>query len=204
MFATDRDLLVLEPGLFGEVAWFGQRLVSGQGGVAGAALAMTSQDVGFDSAGVGAGNVVLVARTPYEVVSRVSGSVLEISRLRESAGGATIPPASVGTAKVEVFTFAPQIGLAHARTLGRLGVDGASSVVNASDFVTYESLAALHLVFAGASVGSGPRSVAGQRAEWYRERAEAEWRRLVAEVDEDGDGEPDRVRRLGVGRMVRE
>jgi hypothetical protein len=59
-FAVDRDLLVLEPGLFREVSWVGQRLVSGTGDASGTALTMTSQDVLFDAASVGDGHVVLV------------------------------------------------------------------------------------------------------------------------------------------------
>lgn len=203
MFATDRDLLVLEPGLFGEVHWVGQRLVSGTGGIAGSALAMTSQDNAFDAAGVNTGNVVLAGSTAYEVVSRTSGLILEISRLRASTGDAVIPPTTVATIKVEVYTFAPQIALAHARLLAMLGVEDDAAVTNGPAFAVYEALAALHLIYAGASAHSGPRSVEGERAEWYRARAEAERRRVAAEIDADGDGVAESVRRPGVGRFVR-
>ncbi|MEM7755177.1 MAG: hypothetical protein AAF297_06035 [Planctomycetota bacterium] len=203
MFATDRDLLVFEPGLFGEVAWVGQRLVNGTGEITGSALVMTSQDNGFDSTGVGAGSVVLAGGTSYEVVSRTSGTALAISRLRSSVTAAVLPPAALAAGKVQVFTFAPQIGMAHARALALLGVTDAAAIVNGSELSAYEALSALHLIFAGASAHSGPRSPAGQRAEWYRVRAEAERQRVVAEVDTDGDGVAESVRRPGVGRFVR-
>ncbi|MFG0260543.1 MAG: hypothetical protein ACF8LK_09355 [Phycisphaerales bacterium JB041] len=48
MFATDRDLLVLEPSLVRDIGWVGQRLARGSGDIAGTTLTMTVQDVGFD------------------------------------------------------------------------------------------------------------------------------------------------------------
>jgi len=129
--------------------------------------------------------------------------VVEVSRLRASTGDAAIPPSSAVSASVEVHTFAPQVGLAHARLLAMLGVESAEEVVNGSDFAGFEALAALHLIYAGASAHGGPRSSEGQRAEWYRARAESERRRLVAELDSDGDGVAESVRRPGVGRFVR-
>src|SRR3954470_14123560 len=70
MFASDRDLLAMEPNLFRDVGWVGQRLVSGTGGVAGTTLTLTAQDVDFEDGGVGAGCVVLVDGAPYEVLAR--------------------------------------------------------------------------------------------------------------------------------------
>ncbi len=48
MFALDRDLLALEPNLFRDAAWAGQRVVSGVGDVAGETLTLLTQDVDFE------------------------------------------------------------------------------------------------------------------------------------------------------------
>ena len=70
MFATDRDLLALEPNLFRDVGWVSQRLVVGTGSISGTTLTMSAQDVAFDGAGVGAGSVVVVDSAAYEVRAR--------------------------------------------------------------------------------------------------------------------------------------
>ncbi len=203
MFAKDRDLLVLEPGLFGEVNWVGQRLVAGTGTVSGTTLTLTQADAGLDDAGVGAGHVVLIGGTGYEVLARLSATEMTVSRLRADEGDAPIAPAPVTGATVSVFTFAPQIGEVHRRTLRMLGVESAAEIVNGAALSMLEALGALHLVYAGASAHAGPSSPAGQRADWYRQRYEAERRRVVAEVDVNGDGAAEVARRPGVGRWVR-
>jgi len=85
MFATDRDLLVLEPGLVGQVGWVGQRLVSGTGDVSGTALALSSSDQGLVTQGVGAGHVVAIGGVGYEVVSVSAEDAAVVSRVRASA-----------------------------------------------------------------------------------------------------------------------
>ena len=52
MFAQDRDLLALDPNLFRDVAWSGQRLVSGVGNISGTTLTLTSQDVTLEAAAI--------------------------------------------------------------------------------------------------------------------------------------------------------
>ncbi|MEO1511947.1 MAG: hypothetical protein AAFU70_07745, partial [Planctomycetota bacterium] len=97
MFASDRDLLVLEPSLFTRVAWVGQRLVRGTGAVTGTTLAATEQDVGFEDAGVTPGMVVLAGGVPMEVIAVTAQSTLEVARRsrsrtpRPSAGAAAAP-----------------------------------------------------------------------------------------------------------------
>jgi len=211
MFAQDRDLLALEPELFRDVVWVGQRPVRGSGAVSGSTLTMTTQDVGFDDAGVDAGRVVRVGGTSLEVIERLSASALTVSRLRASSDAPVITPTPVATPTiVEAVTFGPQLAIAHGQVLALLGLDsaeagapGAGSVLNTGSLRLLTSLAAVHLVLAAASAPVGPESPVGQRAELYRQRFEIERRRVVAEIDLDGDGVAEVARRPSVQRLLR-
>lgn len=213
MFAKDRDLLVIEPGLLGTVAWVGQRLVSGVGSVTGTTLTMGSQDNGFVSQGIGAGSVVLIGGAGFEIVSVSSDTEATVSRLRDSADGPAIALADVSGAEVSVYTFAPQIADTHRRVVQMLGLEvegeaagdelDASAVVNPASLVRLEALGALHLIYAGASAGQGADSDAGVRAGLYRERFAAERGAVIAKIDTDGDGVADTARRPGLMRLVR-
>lgn len=213
-WATDRDLLAFEPAVFGRVAWLGQRLVSGTGSLAAAELVMSAQDVAFDAAGVGAGHVAIVDGAAHEVVARVDGQRLTLSRLRGSVDDDPITPADETDAAVVVSTFAPQIADVHRRVVAMLGLTGSSigeegggptesSVTNGGELVRLEALGALHLVFAGAAATTRGESVEWQKSEWYRGRFDEERRRAVARLDTDGDGVADAVRRPSVLRLVR-
>ncbi len=213
MFATDRDLLVLEPGLLGSVAWVGQRLVSGTGSVTGTALTLSSQDNGLVSQGVGAGSIVSIGGVGCEVDSVNGESSATVSRLRASAGD---PPLAVGDLSgvpVAVWTFSPQLMDAHRRVVRMLGLEvegearedelDARAVVNPRALSRLEALGALHVIYAGASAGQGADAPAAARGAMYRERFAAERGRVVAKIDTDGDGIADAARRPGVSRLVR-
>ncbi len=212
MFANDRDLLSLEPGIFRDVLWLGQRLVRGVGSVSGTTLTMTTQDQGFDDAGVGAGNVVVVDGVALEVVSRESASELTVSRLRDSIVGAPVGAGSISEKVVEVSTFGPQISIVHAQVLRMLGLratgeggDGAGEgdVTNPSQLALVEALGAVHLVYAGAAAAGGSAGDLAHKAALYRERFGGERQRAAAMIDLDGDGEADATRRMNVIQFVR-
>jgi hypothetical protein len=212
-FAVDRDLLVLEPGLFREVMWVGQRLVSGTGNASGTALTMTSQDVLFDAADVSSGNVVLVGGAAYEVLDRVSGTVLTISRLRGVPDDAAIPVTGETGASVTIATFAPQIETVHRQVLRMVGIEpditpedgqaNESSILNRTAFARLEALGALHLVYSAASASIGSDSPLGQKSTIYRERFATDRQRTVGVLDLNGDGKPDATRRLNVIQFLR-
>ncbi|USN99750.1 MAG: hypothetical protein H6810_03565 [Phycisphaeraceae bacterium] len=213
MFATDRDLLVLEPGLLGEVAWVGQRLVSGTGDVSGTSLTFDSQDNGLATQGVGAGSIVLISGNGYEITAVSAEDAATVSRLRASAEDGAIGVTTMSNVSIEVYTFAPQIADVHRRVLRMLGLEPAgeaaedeldeSAVVNVADLVRLEALGALHLIYAGASAGQGSDAPASLRAELYRTRFSAERGAVIAKLDTDGDGVADVARRPGLGRLVR-
>lgn len=215
MFATDRDLLMLEPNLFRDVQWVGQRLVSGTGSISGTTLTLASQDVGLDAAGVAAGHIVVVDGAPYEVLARLSASTATISRLRDDPDGAALTPSPVTGKPVQVVTFRPQIAIVHWQVLRMLGIEpeaapqgqpGEESITNPAALRTLEALGALHLVYAAAAgpgAGDARTSYEWGRMQIYRERFAAERQCAAARIDLDGDGLPDATRRLNVVQYVR-
>lgn len=198
--------------MFRDVLWLGQRLVRGVGSVSGTTLTMTSQDEGFDDAGVGAGHVVVVDGVALEVVSRESATELEVSRMRDAPGGAAIGAGSISEKEVTVSTFSPQISIVHSQVLRMLGLrasgeagDGPSEedVVNGAGVGLAEALGAVHLVYAAAAAAGGSAGDLAHRAALYRERFGAERQRAAALIDTDGDGEADATRRMNVIQFVR-
>lgn len=213
MFASDRSLLVLEPMLFRDVVWVGQRLVSGTGDVAGTTLTLTSQDVTLEAAGVDAGYVVLVGGTPYEIIERLTASTATISRIRASTADGSLPPTPATSQAVVVMTFRPQIAMIHHQVLRMLGIEpgasplvglpGESSITNPGALERIEALGAIHLILAAAAALSPPESGLWARAEMYRQRFASERQRAIARLDLDGDGVADATRRLNVMHVIR-
>lgn len=211
MFATDRDLLVLEPNLFRDVGWLGQRLVQGTGSVSGTTLTVAGVDLA--ALGVTAGHVVVVDGASLEVIARLSATTLTVSRVRAEADSAVVPPAAGTGLAVVITTFRPQIALVHRQVLRMLGVaavgeDAAgeiseAQIVNAEDLRLVEAAGALHIVLASAAALAGPQSALGQRAEAFKRMFAAERGRVSARIDVDGDGVADAQRYLNAMQLFR-
>lgn len=212
MFAKDRDLLVVEPNLFRDVGWLSQRVLRGTGAISGTTLSISAADGGFDTAGVGAGSVVVVDGVSCEVIERLSATQATISRPRVGALDPVLPPAAVTGKDTVVFTFAPQIAAVHGEILARLGIRGGdeigdgpaeSAITNPAALVRLEVLGALAMVWGAASALTGRESPAAERAEWYRQRFERERQSVRVRLDLDGDGAADAARHAASARLVR-
>lgn len=193
MFAKDRDLLVIEPGLFREVKWNGQRLLSGTGDLSGSLLTLTSGS--FIEGGITQGHVVLIDSIPMEVVSVQSATTATVSIMRGDPDSTFIPGKWVTGADVEIFTFEPQIRIVHRQILAMIGIDaddesglGSDAVTNPAAMVVLEALGALHLIYA--SAGAPGRGGEGylDRSRIYQQRFSMERGSVVALIDLDGDG----------------
>ncbi len=219
MFAQDRDLLALEPNLFRDVGWTGQRLVTGVGSISGTTLTLTSQDVTLAAAGVTTGHVVLVDGTPYEVIERLSATTATISRIRPGPDEPEIPPSPAAAKPVAIHTFAPQIAAVHRQILQMLGIDAAavdmgqpkeSDITNPDAFRAPEAMGALYHAYCIAA-GPGTADLAGSLASTWLNRARM-WRDQYAQalaasaarLDLDGDGKADATRRPGVMQLIRD
>jgi hypothetical protein len=204
-FAKDRDLLALEPRVFGDVAWTAQKRAAGSDGVA-TGLSLSSASADFVSAGVDAGHVVVVDGVALEVTARVSATELNVSLLRDSALDAALAPTfGAGAKGYSVFTFGPQIGVVHGQVMRALGLEVGEEarIVNGNALVLVEALGALHLVYSAAAALTADGGGLAMKAAMYRERVALERSRVAAHVDTDGDGEADVVRRLNTIRFVR-
>lgn len=199
MFAKDRDLYVLEPGLHKDVAWYSQRLLNGVGSLVGTQLTLTSGS--FVDSGIAAGHVVLFDDVPMEVVSVESAALATVSLMRSDTGSVAIGGTSASNRKVKVFGYGPQLGIVHRQVLAMIGVDAEvdgldeSVVTNPGALVRLESLGALYLIYAGAGVSGKAGEKFELRAKMYKERFANERERVVAMIDIDGDGIADTSRR---------
>lgn len=211
-FAEDRDLAVVEPGLFQRVQWLGQRLSTGTGTAALGGLNATDAQPDFVLGEVRAGHVVVIGGSTLEVIDREDGTTLFVSQLRANRSAAAQRVGPSVTGPFSVWTFEPQLDVVHGQVLRMLGLrrvgaegEGPSEadVRNVDDLRPLECFGALHLIFAAASAGLGATSEEHERSERYRRLFEKERQRVHAEIDTDGDGVADVVRRPNVVRMVR-
>lgn len=218
MFATDRDLLIIEPNLFRDAGIAGQRLLKGTCDISGTTLMLTAQDVDLAAAGITAGHIALVDGTPYEVLARLTSTTAMISRPRASTLDPAQPPSPATGKPVEIWTFAPQIAGIHRTLLRMLGIEPEdppavglvteASITNPASLVDVEALGSICMVYNAAALAamSGPDGWASPiwaRAQIFRERFGAARQLSAARIDTDGDGLPDATRRLNTLILAR-
>ena len=213
MFATDKDLLLLEPNLFRDVAWTGQRLIAGTVQIASGTLKFQSSDISLTAAGVAPGCIAIVGLTPYEVIEVINDTDAVISKLRAGSDDPIIPMADLGDDTPAIIaTFAPQTAIVHRQVLRMLGIEPehpapnmptAADITNPRALARLEALGALHLIYSAAGALSPADSPTNHRAELYRRRFNEERARCRVEVDTNNDGQPDSTRMLNMIQFVR-
>lgn len=214
MLTTDTNLLRLEPNLFTDIQWLSQRLLKATGAVSGTTLTISAFDVNFDGAQLAPGMVILIAGVPHEVVSKLTSTTAQISRIRAAAADPILTPAPSTGVEVLLTTFRPQIAGATDQIFRALGLNPAQpptdSLGHPSAIVTdpaslerFASLTTLAALFICASDLQSEGGTQSRRAQRYQQLATLERRNLAAQIDTNGDGEPDATRRANVVPLIR-
>jgi len=216
MFATDRDLLILEPNLFTEVRWAAQTLLdSAPATISADGLTLTIPGVDLNQRSILPGAVAVLDGLPVEVFAVDAPTTLYISRPRARTDDPPIPVlrSPLAITAVTIHTFRAQIGIVHDQLLRALGIEpgapaqpGAiteSSITNPRAIAHVEALGALHIVFAAASALVGEESLAWHKARLYRERFSHDRRSVAAAIDLDHDGIAEAVRRINTVQLTR-
>lgn len=214
MLTTDSQLLRFEPNLFNEIQWLSQRLLKATGAISGTTLTISAFDVNFDGAQLAPGMVILIAGVPHEVVSKLTSTTAQVSRLRASENDPILTPAPTTGAEVLIHTFRPQIRLSSESVFRKLGLDPAQPATNAdgspapriTDAASLDRAAALFtlaLLYSAAAELQSPDGAASRRALRYQQLGAIERRNLAAQIDTNADGEPDATRRANVVPLTR-
>jgi len=214
MLTTDTHLLRFEPNLFTDIQWLSQRLTKATGTISGTTLTISAFDTNFDGAQLTPGMVILINSIPHEVISKLSATTAQLSRLRASETDPILTPAPVTGAEVILHTFRPQIAILSGQAFRILGLNPTQPATDAAGspspvitdptalqrFVTLSTLATLYLSAAEMQSEGGQQS---RRAARYQQLATLERRNLSAQVDTNGDGDPDATRRANVVPLIR-
>lgn len=212
MWASDRDLLAIEPDVFQDVMWTGQQLLGGQVNIDASGVVTLPVPLPV-AAGAVPGLVIVLRTRACEVLGAASATTISVSLPRASATDAPISPPPEANVPASIVSFRPQIALVHRQLLGMLGLrpsgtpdDGRPSeddVTNPGELATLEAIGALHAIYTAAASLRGDASPAGQRARLYAERFSQERWRASALIDCNADGIADAVRRFNTLRLVR-
>ena len=181
-----------------------ERLRVNDGIVTGTTLSSVSAD--FESAQVDAGDVVLVANTPCEVIARLDVNTLTISLSRERTDEVAIPPGDGSGLEIVIRTFAPQVTLIHDQLMRMIGIDADDpgnelsevSVISQEVMVRLEILGALRDIYLGAISIVGDNEGIKSKANEYSHRFKTACRSATVLIDIDGDGFSDVRKSLGV------
>ncbi len=217
-FSLDRDLLVFEPRLFGELAWPGQILAAGgEGSLDGTAF--TDEAVDFVAAGLAPGMVLTVQPAnsappvALDIVSVDSTSQLTVSTLRaDASAGAATPTLAGDGLDWHVITFAAQAQAVAHEMLTHFGLAPAdpASPWSADDIAqpdalrTLSAYGVLATVLAGAAQRGDDGDGTWAKASHYRRLFDRMLPKIRLGLDSTGDGEADVVRHLGAPRLRRD
>jgi len=210
-FSTDRDLLALEPTLFNDVAFPSQKRLEVTDGIASGST-LTSATANFITAQIEAGDVVLIANVPCEVIARVDANTLTVSKLRRSFAGDAIPPGNGSSLTVIHRTFEPQAKFVHDDLLRLLGIDpdGAGTItedaiVSLSVMRDLEALKTVaHVYESAVALGAEENNeVFTAKAVQFRQRYRLACRQSVVHLDLNGDGESDAWRDMSLIELLR-
>jgi hypothetical protein len=211
---TDTHLLRFEPNLFADILWLSQRLVKATGSISATTLTISAFDTNFDNAQLASGMVILINAVPHEVISKLSATTAQLSRLRAAETDPILTPAPVTGAEVILHTFRQQIEILSDQAFRILGLNPAQPATDASGnpspvitdptaLERYTTLATLAAIYLSAAEMQSPDGQQSRRAQRYQHLATLERQNLAAQIDTNADGNPDATRRANVVPLIR-
>jgi hypothetical protein len=207
---TDRDLLLIEPGIFKNAMDLATLLIdAADGTVSQTSLSSASSD--FESMSVDAGHVAVIEAETTEVIARVSSTELTVSLPRVTSEDPLIAPTAGSGLTVKVPTFGRQINFSQAWVLGALGLDAGdldltpdeSAILNPCDIERLIALETVARVFAAAAALDPADQSLADSATHYAGEVAAARHRTRAILDLDGDGCADASRRVCTVALTR-
>ncbi len=203
-YATDRDLLLLDPLVFNEFpATPQQRINVDDATVSGTTLTSVTAD--FTQAQIDEGHIALLAGRPIEIVARVDANTLTASQLRNSTDDDPIAPGDTTSAELIIRTFGPQIAIAHAFLLDRLNLlaTETAAVLNPEVAARLEAMQTIAHVYAWSFNQSSDATAHQQRTSMLAKRFANLTRTMVIQLDRDGDGIMDDQFDFGTATLTR-
>jgi len=214
-YCTDTDLLHWEPNIFRDVAFASQLLLSGTGDLNGMSFVIAAGSL--VDAHIAAGQVIVLTGATagsYPIVSIDSATQLTLSVMYDGlfpdSGAGT--PASVGTGAglgFAIRTFFPQRRVVSSILMRAAGIGpetdapATAQVINAEALRRPCVLGTLQMIYNALAAASGAPSELSVRSQLYERLYRRALAQVCVEIDYDGDGKGEVVRRLGAMEMVR-
>lgn len=190
----DRDLLVIEPGMFTTATGAGTVLAEGTDGAL-SGVVFSSGAARFDDAGLDEGHVAVVGAETVEVTGNVLATQCDVSRPRAVPDDPPIEPTSGSGLTYSVVTFARLIAREEAGLLQRIerSLDVEESpaigdIVNEDAARVAVAMQVVARAFAQAAASDPADDTLAERATLYLGQARGVMQMTVIELDMDGDG----------------
>ncbi len=214
-FCTDVDLLHWEPSLFRDAVFASQQLLAGTGNLNGTTFTVSSGSL--TAAHIAANQVIVLSGScngTYPIVSVDSEAQLTLSVLYDGLFPDSGPaaPSPVGTATAEPFvieTFWPQRRVVSDLLARAAGIDPQSTTDAAVRIVNTEAmrrpcvLGTLQMIYSALAAASATPTAFQIRADLYERLYRRAIGQVRVELDTNGDGAADVVRRLSVLELAR-
>lgn len=215
LFCTDSDLLLWEPKLLSEAAIAGQTLIAGSCNLSGSTLTISSGSL--TAAHVEAEQVVVLGGAIsgcFPIVSIDSATAMTISILYEGLAPEANPKVPSGVGSGAGLTYAVRTFWAQRRVVSELlsqaiglvpGTQEASTavVMNPQALRRACALGTIHMIYSTLAAAAEAPEVYAARMDLYERLYRRELRNAVVQLDTDGDGRVDAVRRLNVVTLRR-
>ncbi len=214
-FCTDVDLLHWEPNIFRDAAFASQLLLAGSGDLSGLTFVISAGSL--VDAHVAAGQVIALSGAlagSYPIVSVDSATQLTLSIMYDglfpdSGEGEPSPVGSAAGLGFAIRTFFPQRRVVSSILMRAAGIGAEINAPATAQIINTEAmrrpcvLGTLQMIYSALAAASAEPAELNIRAELYERLYRRALAQTVAEIDINGDGRAEVVRRLGAREMMR-